>query len=275
MKKITILLLLTISFGLSNYTVQAQKYAFTLVDNGDYSYTIAAIPDFDSAGFEPITQSYGFVIVLPDGVTVTGNSYLPTGTAGTLTPINGGDVAAFDPEMADNDLYLVTTDTAGRKFPAHAVGDVIPLVTLTVNDSPAVGEISMLDNDSTLANAPELLGALDSFVQVDVIDNDIVVFANEFLGLTGTTTYDFATLGIGEAELSDGTVSLYPNPASEMIYIKSDLDILKVELYNILGKKVAEHLATTEIRIEEHASGIYLLKIHTNKGKLTKKLIVE
>ena len=273
MKNSTKFLLSLAIFGLTSTMLKAQDYAFTLINNGNYSFTIAAIPNFDSGTFQPITQSYGFVIVLPDGVTITADSYLPAGTNGTATFINGADVVSYDPEMADNDLYLITTDTAGRRFPTHTSGQIIPMVTLTVNGMPTIGEIRILDNNSTLAKAPALLGSLDSFIQVDVIDNGTFLFANEFSGLTGTVFYNFGTLGVLENELTDNAVSVYPNPASEVIHISSTTELTKIELYDVLGKRVLTTNKPQEIKIDHLKSGIYLLKIYASKGQMTKKII--
>ena len=273
MKNSTKFLLSLAIFGLTSTMLKAQDYAFTLINNGNYSFTIAAIPNFDSGTFQPITQSYGFVIVLPDGVTITADSYLPAGTNGTATFINGADVVSYDPEMADNDLYLITTDTAGRRFPTHTSGQIIPMVTLTVNGMPTIGEIRILDNNSTLAKAPALLGSLDSFIQVDVIDNGTFLFANEFSGLTGTVFYNFGTLGVLENELTENTVSVYPNPASEVIHISSTTELTKIELYDVLGKRVLTTNKPQEIKIDHLKSGIYLLKIYASKGQMTKKII--
>ena len=271
MKNSTIFAILITICGFTSSKLTAQDYAFTLINNGDYSFTIAAVPDFNSGTFEPITQSYGFVIVLPDGVTVTATSYLPSGTAGTATFIDGANVVTYDPEMADNDLYLITTDTAGRKFPAHTSGQIIPMVTLTVNGSPTTGEISLLDNSSTLATAPALLGSLDSFVQVDVIDDGTVSFANEFSGLTGNIAYDFSTLNI--EELEGNSISIYPNPVSEIIYIKSNLELTKIELFDILGKRVLTTNNTDKVNVTNLKTGVYFLKIQSSKGQITKKII--
>ena len=273
MKNSTKFLLSLAIFGLTSTMLKAQDYAFTLINNGNYSFTIAAIPNFDSGTFQPITQSYGFVIVLPDGVTITADSYLPAGTNGTATFINGADVVSYDPEMADNDLYLITTDTAGRRFPTHISGQIIPMVTLTVNGMPTIGEIRILDNNSTLSKAPALLGSLDSFIQVDVIDNGTFLFANEFSGLTGTVFYNFGTLGVLENELTENTVSVYPNPASEVIHISSTTELTKIELYDVLGKRVLTTNKPQEIKIDHLKSGIYLLKIYASKGQMTKKII--
>ena len=274
MKKITLIIILAI-LGLTSNLASAQGYSFTLINNGDYSFTIAAVPDFDSGTFKPITQSYGFALLIPDGITVNGDVFLPAGTAGTLTFVNGADVVAFDANMTDKDLYMITADTAARLFEAHSPGTIIPLVTVTVSGSPTTGEISILDNDSTLANAPELMGALDGFIQVDVIDDGTYAFTNQFVGLTGTTSFDFSTLGLIENELIGASISVYPNPASDVIIIKTDIELTKVELYDILGKRVLESGATNQLDISSFKSGVYLMKLHSIKGTLTKKLVIE
>ncbi|WP_422107136.1 T9SS type A sorting domain-containing protein [Winogradskyella sp.] len=170
----------------------AQNYNFDLVQNSTYNFTVSAVAQFDSGGFAPITQSYGFTLVVPDGITITVDTVLPTGTTENINLIPGDTpfVVGIDPTMADKELYLITTDTQGRTISAHANGAVIPLVTLTVNGAPTSGEIRILDNNSTLANG---LGvALDTFFQVDVVDDSTVSFNNEFNVLGSTPAVSFA-----------------------------------------------------------------------------------
>lgn len=77
MKKLTPLLLLILVASLFSTQIQAQEsYSYTLIHNGGYDFTIAAVPNFDSGTFKPITESYGFIINLPEEVTVTFNDPL-------------------------------------------------------------------------------------------------------------------------------------------------------------------------------------------------------
>jgi hypothetical protein len=254
-------------------TVNAQAYDFTLIQNSINNYTIAAIPTFDSGTFQPITQSYGFTLVFPDGVTISVDNYFPGGTNGTISPIDGAAVAGIDPSMADKDLFLITTDTAGLTFNAHTIGTVIPLVTLTVIGNPASGEIRILDNASTLASSAAINGALDAFIQVDVIDNGTVIFTNEFNNLTGDVFFDFATLSIETVIFSE--FSLYPNPAIDNVYIKGNLSELdKVEIYNINGQLVNTiNNGFDEIDISGLESAVYFVKLYSDKASKTMKLV--
>jgi len=61
---------------LSN-VMKALSYSFTLIDDVNYDFTLAAVTGFDFGTFAPLTQSYGFTLVVPDGVMVTFNTYTP------------------------------------------------------------------------------------------------------------------------------------------------------------------------------------------------------
>lgn len=257
-------------------TATAQNYNFTLMDNGSYSYTIAAESLFDSAGFQPITQSYGFVLVLPMGTTITIDEVLPMGTNHNVTFVSGTSVSGFDPTMADKDLFLITTDTFGAAIGAHANGAVIPLVTLTVNGMPS-GEIRLLSNSSALASAPAINGALDAFFLVDIIDDGSVNFTNEYNMLGSTDAILFPTLSIDEEEIGLNSLSLYPNPADQEITITArGLMVEIVEIFELNGKRVLKlDRPSNTINVSMLEAATYLVIIQTDKGNTIKKLIKE
>ena len=79
-------------------------------------------------------------------------------------------------------------------------------------------------------------------------------------------------LAIQENELKLKT-SIYPNPASEKISIKSETAISKIELYDLSGKKLKES-TLKEMNISTLPRGNYLLKISDKNGNTeTQKLI--
>jgi hypothetical protein len=74
------------------------------------------------------------------------------------------------------------------------------------------------------------------------------------------------------ADFDQLNVSLYPNPTNAKIKINSNHTIDKVEVYNVLGRKVDE-TNTKTIDFSEHSSGIYFLKIYSNTYIISKKVI--
>ena len=64
-----------------------------------------------------------------------------------------------------------------------------------------------------------------------------------------------------------------PNPASSLIYIKSDLQINSVELYNIVGQKILEKAPNsnqTELDLSALNSGVYMVRMN---GCYVRKII--
>ncbi len=80
------------------------------------------------------------------------------------------------------------------------------------------------------------------------------------------------SLNIEKEVISDLKVFIYPNPANEMIHISSELVIKTIEVFDLVGKKV---LTTnqTKININHFKTGIYVVKITTDKGPLVSRLI--
>lgn len=81
-------------------------------------------------------------------------------------------------------------------------------------------------------------------------------------------------LGIKDEYLSENII-LYPNPLKNNLTIKSkNILISKVEIYTILGKKLKEYYSEFEsIKTDNLSTGMYLIKIYSEEGMVTKKII--
>lgn len=268
MKKIKILIITL--FGILVGQLQAQEgYTYTLIENGGYSYSIAAVPNTSASNFATSVQSYGFTITVPDGVTLGITSSL--GGGGSDTFFNGTDVA--QPTI---DGYLITETLGGpTPLPAPSAGTTTPLVTIQVNGSPTNGVMSILANNSALATS---VTPLKSFMQADMIDDAMVIFTNvvdpNAAAVSGTSTFDFSTLSVEEEELVE--FLMYPNPASDIVTFKipEGNKIIKIEIFDALGKQILLDLTEENtIDITDLSLGYYLVSVITDKGKITKKLI--
>ncbi|MDR2084006.1 MAG: T9SS type A sorting domain-containing protein, partial [Bacteroidales bacterium] len=81
--------------------------------------------------------------------------------------------------------------------------------------------------------------------------------------------------GIEEIEPSTSEIAIYPNPSKDYINISVENDkIENVEIYNITGKLVKQE-KSNKININDLPVGIYLIKVETNWGKTTEKLVIE
>ena len=81
----------------------------------------------------------------------------------------------------------------------------------------------------------------------------------------------------GVAEIDDSFASVYPNPTSGIVNIKAE-GIQNISVYNVLGEKVFETPASCdsfEYDLSNHGNGVYLVRIETAQGVLTKRVMVE
>ncbi len=93
-----------------------------------------------------------------------------------------------------------------------------------------------------------------------------------------------APIGIKETFLNASNLVLYPNPAKNEVYLRlNDLSFVtgEVSLYNALGERISykiinqAQIKEESISLNGLASGIYYLKLKTEKGIITKKIIKE
>jgi hypothetical protein len=79
-----------------------------------------------------------------------------------------------------------------------------------------------------------------------------------------------------DQEVLNNTISLYPNPAKNVIKIQnySDAIVEKVSIYNMLGKLVLEESnPISSINLKPLSFGIHLVKIETSRGTLHKTIL--
>ncbi len=84
-------------------------------------------------------------------------------------------------------------------------------------------------------------------------------------------------VGIGQQDLDPATIELYPNPASEVLRIRSmgKSRLRFVTVYNILGENVysskSDHELYHQLNLGHFISGFYLVRLDTDKGSLLRK----
>ncbi len=87
------------------------------------------------------------------------------------------------------------------------------------------------------------------------------------------------TAGVNNQEI-EKDIMLYPNPAKDIISLKwgNEIHVSRITVYSLDGKRIINKelkQATKEmINISSLPTGMYLVKIYTNKGQAVKKLIV-
>lgn len=86
---------------------------------------------------------------------------------------------------------------------------------------------------------------------------------------------DYSAASLGTESFEKDSFKIYPNPATSTVNIASKVAIDKMELYNMLGKKVMESSHPKGLNVESLNSGIYVLKVFNKEKSVTKKIVVK
>lgn len=114
-------------------------------------------------------------------------------------------------------------------------------------------------------------------LEINTVDNKLYA-ATYGRGLWRSNVYD-ETLSVNDFELNE--LSMYPNPAMNEVNLKWNMpEDVSVRIYNALGKlmfygKKVSLVNGYRIDMSSFGSGVYFVKLNTNKGEITKKLILK
>lgn len=67
-------------------------------------------------------------------------------------------------------------------------------------------------------------------------------------------------------------VQLYPNPTQDVLNIKSDKEILNVQIIDMQGKLVKTVFSTNQLDIRALPAGVYVVRVETSEGIFTEKV---
>lgn len=117
--------------------------------------------------------------------------------------------------------------------------------------------------------------------KADLVPQDAVLqragiyFDYNFPIITNDAITTFSTLSQSFFE-KDNSISIAPNPTSSEVNISSKYHLKSVELYDLQGRILVTFLGNTKLLdISDQASGVYFLKIITEKGAAIEKIIKE
>ncbi|WP_333875880.1 LamG-like jellyroll fold domain-containing protein, partial [Flavobacterium sp.] len=194
---------------------------------------------------------------------------------------NGYD--ALSPETTSSDMYFMQGTNkqniigdgyfnANNSYPLGIKNATAGNVKFNLDDT------ENLDNNQEVYIYDNVTDAYHSITsQAFEINLPAGVYENRFF-LRFTTS---SALGTNENEIQN-SLSVTHTQSDNTIHIKNELmeaSIQSVELYNLLGQKVAEWPIGNQSETEMHlpvgnlSSGTYIVKISTDKGTISKKII--
>jgi hypothetical protein len=157
-------------------------------------------------------------------------------------------------------------------------------VSVTFNQDITAGDLSGITfSPSVTGVSASVSGAVLTIAHADFAQNTeytVTVPAGAIDGYNQVITWKFTTesqSGVGLPTNELGNVLIYPNPVSSKLSIQSsNASIQRVEIYNLQGQlvKLAER-DLNEILVNDMASGIYTIKIITDKGTAIQRFVKE
>ena len=162
--------------------------------------------------------------------------------------------------------YLVADSEYPERFAVYviAAGQTYENATQVVEPTDATND------EEWLTQHIDLSAFVNQNVQIAI---KCISDADEYLfGVTNFTVTDEVAV-----KEYDNNISVYPNPANNVINVNATSNISNVEVYTITGQKVGDFTANsthTAISTSNLTSGLYLMKIHTDNGVINKKFSV-
>ncbi len=190
-----------------------------------------------------------------------------------------------------NSIFFNNTETSGATSLAVTQGHVNIANVVEVNNSIAEDNFSNLIYLTNTSSAnPMFMDASNSDFKLQVgspaidsgnnskvpagITTDLLGNQRVFNTTVDMGAYEFGSspLGLEKINLLNETI-VYPNPVTNNLNINSKEDILKIEVYNLLGKKLIEKVNSSSINLSDLKPGMYLIRIYSAKNSISKRII--
>lgn len=123
--------------------------------------------------------------------------------------------------------------------------------------------------DATGALAPAVGAILGGALNINPLANSVYVDSMVFDNVVPSA------LGTAEFENTTNTISLYPNPAHEVLNISSTNSITKIEVYDMQGRNVATNNNTSNVNVEGLVKGVYIVKVMQENGSVVAKQFIK
>jgi acetyl esterase/lipase len=246
-------------------------------------------------GFAPFTQ--GLVIVPTTGevvVDVVGSRWA-NGRANELgnndvlygsTPYNDPYTVAADAALASSHPFLnlapseykglfpFRRPTINFPFQESSPWDWWDEQVVVTNAAPFVGGAAQAQGlyDQSILGSPSMSPAL-GHAYLDSIQGFLAPRLNALI------TSD---VSVEETDFVNSNMFVYPNPANDFLVVKSNegIRITDVEIYDMTGKLVRTENGLNKLShqingIDQFPAGLYLVKVTTDQGLVTRKVFVD
>lgn len=273
-------------------------------------YWIEAAEEADRKGVEIITSSLGYNVFDESRYNYTyadmnGNTSFIARGAGIAAEKGIFVLAAAGNSGQQSWHYLLTpsdnakvfsignVDAAGNASPSSSYGPNALGVVKPDGSTLGTGTTTVYDNATLIVNGtsiatPIAAGGVACLIQAfptmnrEQIRTRLRQTASLYPAHSDQIGYGILNFGnlynlvLNTSELvKTEKLSIFPNPAKNILNIASEQEILSLEIYDNLGRLVRRSYNQKSIKVEDFAKGIYYLKIQTKDKVLYEKFLKE
>ena len=166
------------------------------------------------------------------------------------------------------------------------------LLSWTENGSVIAYEVTLLHNyvvGDPMPSYGSYLSSSNTFLYVAIPPGCNVFFVRSVCSATEASAWVAVATSACSTEVGDyletlstnsfpenNSLTIFPNPAKNLLQIKWDSEIEEIRIIDSLGKiLLVQTQNNTEINVEHLSKGIYTLEISTGNGKIFRKFIKE
>jgi len=224
--------------------------------------------DNDGDGFTWNVLAGTDAISVYEGANAMSSASYDNATYSALTPDNWliTPVLAIPAEGANISWYVAAQDPS---YPADHYEVMISTTGTNPADFTSVYEETIQSSDFELRgiNIPQYAG---QNIRVAFVHNEC---SDQFIMKLDALNI---TAGVGVNEFNNN-VSVYPNPATDVLNVSANSNIQSVEIMNLMGQTVQSYNANdlfTQINISSLSNGMYMVRVNTENGVINHKFTV-
>jgi len=198
------------------------------------------------------------------------------------------------PCITTSPMYKTTFQNFGCNqedifFIAIDVGDtdqeVIAYENSVLGGSPGYPSVSGVDGGGNAVTTTYGIGAYPTYILIapnqQIVEQDMWPISNAgtfttFFAGHGLSPIACSTVGLNDPNASEESISVYPNPANDLIQITAPQDAQEVRIYNAIGQTVFNKRAIEikrGIDISRFENGVYFIEVFTNERSYTTKFV--